>query len=128
LVVAFGGVALAASAGFFSLAFHTHWRLIHHFARGHSHRFVLENAFLVIRAKSNIDCRWDTSRPVDRATGLRASMSAQGMHPQAVYRSWLVPPTQSLASECLVVFKHESKDVGRIKAARQQLQQVWTGL
>jgi len=39
------------------------------------HRFVLENAFFVTRAKSNINCRWDASRPVDRATGLRADQT-----------------------------------------------------
>jgi hypothetical protein len=39
------------------------------------YRFVLENAFFVTRAKSNIDCRWAASRPVDRATGLRADQT-----------------------------------------------------
>jgi len=39
------------------------------------YRFVLENAFFVTRAKSNIDCRWASSRPVDRATGLRADQT-----------------------------------------------------
>jgi len=39
------------------------------------YRFVLENAFFVTRAKSNMDCRWTASRPVDRATGLRADQT-----------------------------------------------------
>ena len=42
---------------------------------GRLYRFVLENAFFVTRAKSNIDCRWAASRPVDRATGLRADQT-----------------------------------------------------
>ena len=41
-------------------------------------RFVLANAFLVTRAKSNSDGRWAASRPVDRTTGLRVD--------QTVYR------------------------------------------
>jgi transposase len=39
------------------------------------YRFVLENAFFVTRAKSNMNCRWAASRPVDRATGLRADQT-----------------------------------------------------
>ena len=39
------------------------------------YRFVLENAFFVTRAKSNMDCRWAASRPVDRTTGLRADQT-----------------------------------------------------
>ena len=39
------------------------------------YRFVLENAFFVTRAKSNMNCRWGASRPVDRATGLRADQT-----------------------------------------------------
>jgi hypothetical protein len=39
------------------------------------YRFVLESAFFVTRAKSNMDCRWVESRPVDRATGLRADQT-----------------------------------------------------
>ena len=42
---------------------------------GRLYRFVLENAFFVTRAKSNIDCRWAASRPVDRTTGLRADQT-----------------------------------------------------
>ena len=39
------------------------------------YRFVLENAFFVTRAKSNIDCRWAAFRPVDLTTGLRADQT-----------------------------------------------------
>ena len=39
------------------------------------YRFVLENAFFVTRAKSNLDCRWAASRTVDRTTGLRADQT-----------------------------------------------------
>ena len=39
------------------------------------YRFVLENAFFVTRAKSNMDSRWAASRPVDRTTGLRADQT-----------------------------------------------------
>jgi hypothetical protein len=39
------------------------------------YRFVLENAFFVTRAKSNIKCRWAESRPVDPSTGLRADQT-----------------------------------------------------
>jgi transposase len=39
------------------------------------YRFVLGNAFFVTRAKSNMDCRWAASRPVDRTTGLRADQT-----------------------------------------------------
>ena len=39
------------------------------------YRFVLANAFFVTRAKSNLDARWAASRPVDRATGLRADQT-----------------------------------------------------
>ena len=39
------------------------------------YRFVLENAFFVTRAKSNMDCRWAASRAVDHATGLRADQT-----------------------------------------------------
>jgi len=39
------------------------------------YRFVLENAFFVTRAKSNMDSHWAASRPVDRTTGLRADQT-----------------------------------------------------
>jgi hypothetical protein len=42
---------------------------------GRLYRFVLENAFFVTRAKSNLDCRWAASRTVDRTTGLRADQT-----------------------------------------------------
>ena len=42
---------------------------------GRLYRFVLENAFFVTRAKSNLDCRWAASRTVDKTTGLRADQT-----------------------------------------------------
>jgi len=39
------------------------------------YQFVLANAFFVTRAKSNMDCRWAASRPVDQTTGLRADQT-----------------------------------------------------
>jgi hypothetical protein len=42
---------------------------------GRLYRFILENAFFVTRAKSNLDCRWAASRTVDRTTGLRADQT-----------------------------------------------------
>lgn len=42
---------------------------------GRLYRFVLENAFFVTRAKSNLDCRWAASRMLDRTTELRADQT-----------------------------------------------------
>ena len=47
------------------------------------YRFVLENAFFVTRAKSNFDCRWAASRPVDRTTGLRSDQTVYRQGKQA---------------------------------------------
>ena len=55
------------------------------------HRFVLEQAFFLLRCKDNLDYRVIESRPVDRASGLRAdqTIKLRGPLPRKNYPSRL---------------------------------------
>ena len=71
---------------------------------GRLYRFVLENAFFVTRAKSNLDCRWAASRTGDRTTGLRADQTVylQGKQAALDYPG----PLRRVSSHDLETKKH----------------------